>query len=29
LDLQYPSFHPREGGLRIAGIHRRSLLIFH
>ena len=28
LDLQYPSFRPREGGLRIAGIHRRNLLIF-
>ena len=29
LDLQYPSFRPLEGGLRIAGIHRRNLLIFH
>ena len=29
LDLQYPSFRPVEGGLRIAGIHRRNLLIFH
>jgi hypothetical protein len=29
LDLQYPSFRPREGGLWIAGIHRRNLLIFH
>jgi len=28
LDLQYPSFRPIEGGLRIAGIHRRSLLMF-
>src|SRR4051794_15196647 len=29
LDLQYPSLRPVEDGLRIAGIHRRNLLIFH
>ena len=29
LDLQYPSFRVIQRGFRIAGIHRRNLLIFH